>query len=73
MNAAITSKQANTTSYPMLMIHKDGDFIVLFSAPKIGTCVLNIDPHDVSKIGEVGTDYYMEDFNIFEESLTLSN
>ena len=73
MNSVITSKQANTTSYPMLMIHKDGDFIVLFSAPKIGTCVLNNDPHDVSKVGEVGKDYYMEDFEEFNESLILSN
>ena len=72
MNAIVETREAQK-NYPVLLQHVDGDMVVLFSRPSVGTVVLNDDPNDQGQVGDHDDDFNMSDFRPFNDTVKLSN
>ncbi len=76
MKSEIKSKAKVNPTYPVLKIRstEDFDMVVLFSAEKTGTVLYNSkEGKDYYKVGENRADWYEQNFEVFDDEISLKN
>lgn len=70
----VSGYQDDDIKYPCLMISNDGDTIVLFTDPRVGTCVSNKSKSEfATNVGMHDSTWITSLFKPFKGSITLSN
>lgn len=63
--------KGNKNEYPCLKIHKEQEFIVLFSAKNVGMVIWSINTNRI--VGYFSQYWYDDDFSYTEGDITISN